>query len=406
MTGYDVVVVGGRVAGASSALLLARAGARVALVDRSAHGSDTLSTHGLMRAGVLQLSRWGLLDRVVAAGTPPIRATSFHYAGDRTVRVSIRPTPGVTALYAPRRQLLDRLLVDAAADSGVETFHDTTVLGLLRDATGRVAGVRATTRGGADVDLSAPVTVGADGIRSLVAREAGAPVVRQGRTASAVLYRYVPGVVCDGYEWAYGDGAAAGLIPTNDGETCVFVSTTPDRMRALRRDGTEAAFAALLGRAGPALVDRVAGATGAGRVHGWSGLPGYVRRSWGPGWALVGDAGYFKDPITTHGMTDAMRDAELLVTALLDVARGAASEEAALSQYQAVRDGLSSALFAVTEDVAAYDWDIGQVQALLRRVSSAMSDEVDHLQSLAERPLGPGFDPMLPADNATRASLA
>ncbi len=213
-------------------------------------------------------------------------------------------------------------------------------------------------------------------------------------------------MVSDGYEWAYGDGAAAGLIPTNDGETCVFVSTTPDRMRALRRDGTEAAFAALLGRAGPALVDRVAGADDGGRIHGWAGLPGYVRRSWGPGWALVGDAGYFKDPITTHGMTDAMRDAELLATALLDTSRGAASEAAALARYQAVRDRLSTALFAVTEDVAAYDWDTGRVQTLLRRVSSAMSDEVDHLQSLAEGPLGPVFDPKFPADNAVRASLA
>jgi 2-polyprenyl-6-methoxyphenol hydroxylase-like FAD-dependent oxidoreductase len=406
VTRYDVVVVGGRVAGASTALLLARAGARVALVDRSVRGSDTVSTHGLMRAGVLQLSRWGLLDQVVAAGTPPIRATSFHYAGDRTVRVSIRPTPGVTALYAPRRKVLDRLLVDAAADSGVETFHDTTVVGLLRDTTGRVSGVRARTRRGADVDLAAPVTVGADGIRSLVAREAGAPVVRQGRTASAVLYRYLPGVVSDGYEWAYGDGAAAGLIPTNGGETCVFVSTTPDRMRSLRRDGSEAAFAALLGRAGPALVDRVAGTTEGGRIQGWAGLPGYVRRSWGPGWALVGDSGYFKDPITTHGMTDAMRDAELLATALLDATRGGASEAVALARYQAVRDGLSTALFAVTEDVAAYDWDTGRVQTLLRRVSSAMSDEVDHLQSLAERALELGFDPNLPADNAVRASLA
>ena len=82
-TAYDVVVVGGRVAGASTAMLLARAGARVALVDRAAYGSDTLSTHGLMRAGVLQLSRWGLLDDVVAAGTPPIRRTLFHYTDGR-----------------------------------------------------------------------------------------------------------------------------------------------------------------------------------------------------------------------------------------------------------------------------------------------------------------------------------
>jgi 2-polyprenyl-6-methoxyphenol hydroxylase-like FAD-dependent oxidoreductase len=120
MNGYDVAVVGGRVAGASTALLLARAGVRVALIERSRSGTDTLSTHGLMRAGVLQLSRWGLLDCVVAAGTPAIGSALFHYAGGRSVPVSIRPSPGVDALYAPRRYLLDRILVDAAAEAGVE----------------------------------------------------------------------------------------------------------------------------------------------------------------------------------------------------------------------------------------------------------------------------------------------
>ena len=131
MNGYDVVVVGGRVAGASTALLLGRAGARVALIDRSRAGTDTVSTHALMRAGVLQLSRWGLLDRVVAAGTPAIRSTSFHYADGTIARVAIRPTTGVDALYAPRRYLFDQLLLDAAAEAGVPTI----VLPLLGPAT-------------------------------------------------------------------------------------------------------------------------------------------------------------------------------------------------------------------------------------------------------------------------------
>src|SRR5689334_22569483 len=110
---FDVLVVGGRVAGASTALLLARAGVRVAVIDRAAYGSDALSTHGFMRAGILQLSRWGLLDAIIAAGTPPIRRTAFHYADGESVDVSIRPGAGVDALYAPRRYLLDRILVDA-----------------------------------------------------------------------------------------------------------------------------------------------------------------------------------------------------------------------------------------------------------------------------------------------------
>ena len=144
MSDFDVVVVGGRVAGASTALLLARSGVRVALLDRAGYGSDTLSTHGLMRAGVWQLDRWGLPD-LVDAGTPPIRRTAFHYADGETVEVALRPTAGVEALYAPRRLLLDRLLVDAAAAAGAEVRHETTMTSLLCEG-GRVVGVRARDR--------------------------------------------------------------------------------------------------------------------------------------------------------------------------------------------------------------------------------------------------------------------
>ncbi len=153
-TDYDVVVVGGRVAGASTAMLLARAGARVALLDRSSYGSDTVSTHGLMRAGVLQLSRWGLLDEVAAAGTPPIRQTLFHYADGGSDQVTIRASAGVDALYAPRRLVLDRILVDAAAAAGADVAHQTTVTALLRDDDGRVT--RRPRPGSLGEDLRAP----------------------------------------------------------------------------------------------------------------------------------------------------------------------------------------------------------------------------------------------------------
>lgn len=379
MNEYDVVVVGARVAGASTAMLLARAGLRVALVDRGSYGSDTLSTHALMRAGVLQLSRWGLLDRVAAAGTPPVRGVTFHYPGAEPVHVSIKPSAGVDALYAPRRHVLDRILVDAAAAAGADVRYGTTVTGLLHDEQGRVSGVRGLA-GDREVRFDAALTVGADGIRSVVAREAGAPVVRQGRAAGAVLYRYLTGLPADGYQWAYGASAAAGLIPTNDGQTGVFVSTTPQRMHALRKGGTDAAFRTLVARAAPALEERVAAAGATGRTRGWGGVPGFVRRSSGPGWALVGDAGYFKDPITAHGITDALRDAELLTDEILEALAGGIPEAVALCRYQATRDRLSHRLFEATEAVAAYDWDVPQVQRLLRQVSASMSDEVEHLE--------------------------
>jgi flavin-dependent dehydrogenase len=380
MNDYDIVIVGGRVAGASTALLLARAGVRVAVLERSRAGTDTVSTHALMRGGVLQLSRWGVLPEVIEAGTPPIRSTVFHYGDGATTHVSLRSSPGVDALYAPRRHLLDRVLLEAAAASGADVLHETPVIGLVRDDDGRVLGVRVPGDSGRELSIRAALTIGADGIGSLVASEVGAPVVSRGRTASAILYRYVADVPSEGYVWGYGDGAAAGLIPTNGGETCLFVSTTPRRMRALRRAGAESAYRELLDVVPAPLSDLVRAGGAAARLHGWRGVPGYVRRSFGPGWALVGDAGYFKDPITTHGITDALRDAELLSEAVL-AAHVGGSPALALADYQDTRDRLSRDLVDVTESVCRYDWDGDRIRTLLRRVSSAMSDEMDHLSA-------------------------
>jgi len=399
MKRYDVVVVGGRIAGAGTALLLARAGARVAVVERSRRGSDTVSTHSLMRAGVLQLSRWGLLDRVVAAGTPPIRRTVFSYPDGERVQVSIRPSPGVDALYAPRRTVLDRVLVDAAEEAGARFLHETTVTSLLCGADGRVGGVDARDARGSQMRIKGELTVGADGIRSVVAQQTGATLLHRGRNASAMLYRYVQDLPAVGYEWVYGDRAAAGLIPTNAGATCVFVGTTPERMRDLRRAGHEAAFATLLASAAPQLVDRVLGAGASTSMRGWRDVPGHVRQSWGPGWALVGDAGYFRDPITTHGMTDGLRDAELLAGGIVEGLGGRVRQADAMAAYQATRDRLTAQFRAATEEVAGYDWNATRARELLRTVSSAMSDEVDHLQRLPERLVGPDMAAFLRTDN-------
>jgi flavin-dependent dehydrogenase len=385
MNDYDVAIVGGRVAGASTALLLARAGLRVAVIERSRAGADTLSTHALMRAGVLQLSRWGVLPEVVAAGTPAIRSTVFHYLDGGTTHVSLRPSPGVGALYAPRRHLLDGVLIEAAGAAGAAVHHETSVVGLLRDDDGCVLGVRVAGANDREVALRAGLTIGADGIGSLVAREVRARFVSRGQEASAILYRYVAEVPSAGYVWGYGDAAAAGLIPTNGGETCVFVATTPQRMRSLRRRGTEAAFDSLLDAVPAPMSDVVRAGSRPGRVHGWRGAPGHVRRSFGPGWALVGDAGYFKDPITTHGITDALRDAELLADAVLADGPGSTAG-LAMARYQDTRDRLSRDLVEVTESVCRYDWDGDRIRTLLRRVSSAMSDELDHLSARSALP--------------------
>jgi flavin-dependent dehydrogenase len=382
MRTHDVIVVGGRVAGAATALLLARAGLDVAVVDRSRRGSDTVSTHGLMRAGVLQLSRWGLLPQVIAAGTPAIRTTVFHHEDVEPMAITIRPTPGVDALYAPRRNVLDGIILDAAEDAGATVYESLSVTSLLRTTGDRVAGVAGRTRGGAAAMLAARLVVGADGAASTVARDSGAAVTRRGRAASAVLYGYVGGLPAAGYEWAYGARAAAGLLPTNAGEVCVFVATDRDRMRIARRNGTAGAFRGLLREVSAAMAERVEGAALSGPLRGWGGMPGLMRRPYGPGWALVGDAGSYRDPISTHGMTDALRDAELLATGILESFAGAAAERVALRAYERKRDALSIRLFDAVDRVAAYDWDTAGIGTLLRAVSSAMTDEVDELSAL------------------------
>ena len=113
-------------------------------------------------------------------------------------------------------------------------------------------------------------------------------------------------------------------------------------------------------------------------------LPAHLRRSWGPGWALVGDAGYWKDPLSTHGMTDALRDAELLARAVVAAPGPGSDQLDALAEYQTIRDGLARPLLEVTERIAGYRWDLAEIRRLLRTLSSTMTDELELLAGLPD----------------------
>jgi len=376
---YDVVVAGARCAGASTALLLARMGLRVLVVDPARRGSDTLSTHALMRPGVMQLHRWGLLEAVRAAGTPPIRETSFHYGG-AAVTVSIKPRDGVDALFAPRRTLLDSVLADAAVDAGAELAYRHSMVDLLRSADGRVRGATIAAPDGGRVEVAADLVIGADGLRSRVAQLAGAGFSYEVRHRTAVVYGYWKGMSLPGFNWHYAPGVSVGVIPTNDGETCVFVSIPPARFEAQRALGLEALFADALREAAPGLAARTARGVRAGRLRGFAGTPGFLRRSAGPGWALVGDAGYFKDPLTAHGISDALRDAELLARAACE------GTDAALVRYEQTRNELVRPLLDVTDLIASFEWDLESVKDLHLELSREMNREVDFLLALGPAP--------------------
>ncbi|WP_343079965.1 NAD(P)/FAD-dependent oxidoreductase [Ostreiculturibacter nitratireducens] len=351
---YDAVIVGARCAGAATAMLLARQGAKVLVIDHDKPGTDTMSTHALMRGAAMQLGKWGILDRIRAEGTPAIRRTSFIY-GDETVDVDIRPMHGTDALYAPRRTVLDAALVEAAADGGVSFRYGTGFAGFLHGIDGRVAGLR--TRRSTDriEEIGADIVIGADGRRSAVARRAGAEVVKQSRFASSVAYRYFEGIPNRGYRWYFRPGASGGIIPTNDGQSCVFVavpqSAFGEKLRGKGAEGMDAVMREHL----PEMAADLAGARPTGEVVAFAGERGFLRQSHGPGWALVGDAGYFKDPITAHGITDAFRDAEILSDAIL-----AGRPES----YPALRDGLSAGFFEITDQVASFAWTMDGVKGL------------------------------------------
>jgi flavin-dependent dehydrogenase len=311
----DAVIVGARCAGAATALLLARGGARVVVLDKGRYGTDTLSTHALMRGAVLQLSRWGLLPAIVEHGTPAVTATTFEYS-QGAVTVPIEPKYGVDALYAPRRILLDGLLSAAAVESGAEVVYGVHVDGVLTAPDGRVRGVTATANGRRH-EVEADLVIGADGLYSTIARHVHAAAVLTGTHAVGTLYSYWTGLnESAAYRWVFRPGGSVGAIPTNDA-TCVFASIPSARFRHEVRGDSTAAYRRLLREICPEFADRLDGATHVEAVHGFGGHPGFIRRSTGPGWALVGDAGYFKDPATAHGITDALRDAELLSRAVL-----------------------------------------------------------------------------------------
>jgi flavin-dependent dehydrogenase len=390
---YDVVIVGGRCAGAATAMLLATFGLRVLLFDKSRYGTDTLSTHALMRPAVLLLHRWGLTDRLEAEGTPRITKTSFLYADDdqrEAIEVDIKPRHGVDALYAPRRSVLDRILVDAALEAGADVRHGVQMLDLVHSDNGRVAGVRLRDESGNVRDVRAGIVVGADGRRSGVARLVGSTPYVLGRHMTSCAYGYFRGLPIDGNRWYFRPGMGAGAIPTNDGQTLLFASVQEDFAQGPAA-GRAQAFHRVIRQAAPDIAARVSDAQLQGKLYFFGGMRGFLRQPWGEGWALVGDAGYMSDPITAHGITNALRDAELLAHAIVD--------GRSLADYQTARDDLSHEFFELSDRVASLDWDIPTVQQYHRMMSKEMGREEEALSAmtpsvpvLASAPVSlPGF---------------
>ena len=310
---YDVIVVGARCAGSPTALLLARRGYKVLLVDRAAFPSDTMSTHFIQQAGVALLGRWGLLDEVAAGGSDPInKATIGNIEAGGGEPFELPEVPGVPGTFAPRRTRLDKLLLDAAVNEGVEvrerfTFEDVIVEG------GRVCGItgRDATRSG--IEERARLVVGADGRHSSVAEKVGASFAEYVGPLIAGYYSYWSGIDSHEIEIYFGKDATIIMFPTDDDLHTVIGVRSVTEAERLRRNFEEGYLAVLheLDLVG----ERIDKATREERIVGSADLPNYLRTSVGPGWALVGDAAYHKDPTPADGITDAFIGVDLLVEA-------------------------------------------------------------------------------------------
>jgi flavin-dependent dehydrogenase len=339
---YDVIVVGARVAGASAAMLLARRGYRVLLVDRATFPSDTISTHYIHHAGTARLARWGLLDRIAATGCPPVEGAKFD-VGPFAIRG--KAASATEPAYAPRRRYLDTVLVEAAVEAGVELRQKFSVHALLYDGD-RVIGIQGRDAEGRAVVERAAVVVGADGAHSFVARSVRAEEYHVRPSLTCAYYTYWSGVDAPGAELYAREGRLFFAFPTNDALTCVGVIWRHDEFGAVRRDIEENYLLSL--EMGPDLAERVRSGRREERYYGTADLRNFFRTPYGAGWALVGDAGYHKDPITGQGITDGLRDAELLADALDVGLSGRRPLNEALASYERLRNALVKPMYDYT----------------------------------------------------------
>lgn len=348
---YDAIVVGARCAGSPTAMLLARKGYRVLLLDRGSFPSDHLSTHWIHQPGVARLERWGLRERLAATGCPPITSITMDF-GPFAIRGTPPPAGDVAEAYCPRRTILDKLLVDAAVEAGAELREHFLVQDLVWNGE-RVSGVTGQSAGGTPVTEQARIVIGADGIHSLVARQVNAPTYNTKPTFSCAYYSYWSGLELDGVEFYPRDHRGFGVLPTHNGLATIIVGWPHDEFHTFRSD-IERNFLKTLELA-PALAERVRRGKQEQRFTGTAEMSNFFRKPYGPGWALVGDAGYHKDSITAQGITDAFRDAELVAEAVDAGFSGKRPIEEAMAEYEQRRNEATFPIYEFTCQLASLE---------------------------------------------------
>jgi flavin-dependent dehydrogenase len=346
---YDVIVVGARCAGSPTALLLARKGYKVLLVDRTTFPSDmAFSNHFVHQSGAAALKRWGLLDRLAATNCPAITEDYFDY-GAFSLSGPVPAVEGVNTAFAPRRIKLDPILATAASESGAELRDGFSVQELVWD-NGQVAGIRGRSKGNVITEKGRMV-VGADGMFSMVAKAVQAPEYKNSEPLEGSWYAYWSGVPMKGWNLWLRPNRVIFSYPTNDNLTLIGVAFAARDLPVVRGD-IETHHRQVIEEFAPDLAERMR--RGRRESHFVGGaIPYFMRRPYGPGWSLVGDAGYQKDPCTASGITDAFRCAEWLVEAIDAGFSGRRPLEQALAAYEEKRNQSETPYFDLTTQLAA-----------------------------------------------------
>jgi 2-polyprenyl-6-methoxyphenol hydroxylase-like FAD-dependent oxidoreductase len=308
---------------------------------------------------VRALSKWGLLDRLTATGCPPILTYAFDFGP-----FTISGAPGTRdapVAYCPRRTILDKLLIDAAAHSGAELREGFAVEEVLVED-GQAVGIRGHSKQGGSIIERAQIVIGADGRNSFVADSVRAELYDEKPRLLAAYYTYWSGLPMDGrFEQYARDRRGFAVAPTHDDLTMVIAGWPYAEFTENKKD-IEGNYLKTIDLA-PAFADRLRGARQEARFVG-AAVPNYFRKPYGPGWALVGDAGYNRDFITGQGIMDAFHDAELCTAALDRVFSGTQSFEAAMSEYQRTRDARVKSMYEFTCQLATLEPPPPEMQQL------------------------------------------
>lgn len=358
---YDAIVVGARCAGSPTAMLLARKGHRVLLVDKANFPSDTMSTHIIWPHGAEVMDRWGLLDRLAATGCPPIALQMTFDVGPFALKGAVTDANDGRGGFCPRRTVLDKILVDAAVESGAELRQDFSVTELLRNGD-QVIGIRGHSKSGGSVEERARIVIGADGVHSFVAKSVGAVEYDKRAPLATFYYSYYSGFQAEDVEQYVRPYQGAACFPTHDGLTLIAAAWPSSKFPEVRVDIER--HVNEVHELTPSVRERLRSAKREEKWVGTAGVPNYFRTPHGPGWALVGDAGYCKDPITAQGISDAFIDAEQLSDAIDAGFSGRRPLEEGMRAYTSRRDERVKPLYDFTCELATLAPPPPQMQQL------------------------------------------